>query len=110
MSVPQCVGEHQTPYDFFRYSRYGLKFLAENAGLKISSIQVEGGIFTFLTQEIQSEIPYILFRRKGKDLNKIIKGVCYPFRLLIASLGLLLDKLDQEKKTTAGYLVVFKKV
>ncbi|MFA5771241.1 MAG: methyltransferase domain-containing protein [Thermoplasmata archaeon] len=36
--VPFVMCEHQVPYDFFRYTSYGLKYLCEKSGLKVVSI------------------------------------------------------------------------
>jgi SAM-dependent methyltransferase len=46
MSAP-FLGDpiHQEPYDFFRYTQYGLRHLIENAGLTPVSISPMGGVF-----------------------------------------------------------------
>lgn len=36
--VPFAIGEHQIPYDFFRYTSYGLRYLCKKSGLKVISI------------------------------------------------------------------------
>jgi SAM-dependent methyltransferase len=36
--VPFLTGEHQIPYDFHRYTRYGIKSLVETAGLSLEEI------------------------------------------------------------------------
>jgi SAM-dependent methyltransferase len=46
ISVP-FIGDpiHQEPYDFFRYTHYGLRYLVEKAGLTPVAISPMGGIF-----------------------------------------------------------------
>lgn len=43
--VPFLIKEHQAPYDFFRYTRYGLRRLAEDAGFSDISVDPLGNIF-----------------------------------------------------------------
>ncbi len=48
MLVPLCWEEHEQPYDFYRYTRYGLRYLLENAGFKdidISEVNTTPAIF-----------------------------------------------------------------
>ncbi|MGQ0553951.1 MAG: class I SAM-dependent methyltransferase [Planctomycetota bacterium] len=45
LCAPMAAGEHQVPYDFFRYTRYGLTQLCEQAGLRVESVQGSNGPF-----------------------------------------------------------------
>ena len=42
-TVPQNAGEHQIPYDFFRYTRYALKKMGEENGLQLVYLKPQGG-------------------------------------------------------------------
>ena len=42
MTIPQCWETHEAPYDFFRYTEYGLKYLFEKAGFHIIDIKKQG--------------------------------------------------------------------
>lgn len=48
LTAPMSHVEHQAPYDFFRYTSYGLRHLATQAGFASGDIRVEpfGGMFT----------------------------------------------------------------
>ncbi|MGE5457189.1 MAG: class I SAM-dependent methyltransferase, partial [Methanococcaceae archaeon] len=37
-ATPFMWGEHEAPYDFYRYTRYGLKYLSEKAGFEVIAI------------------------------------------------------------------------
>ena len=54
--VPFVQAEHQAPYDFFRYTRYGLAHLCQQAGLALEQLKPANGIFetalNFLGQAI----------------------------------------------------------
>lgn len=103
-TVPQCFGEHQVPYDFFRYTRYSLEKMGSEAGLKINHIKPQGGIF-ILTGDYLNRLPFFFF--KSKIIKKLILIIWTPFFLFINSLFLLLDYFDKEKLTTSNYEVVF---
>jgi SAM-dependent methyltransferase len=39
LSAPLFYQEHQRPYDFFRYTRFGFRHLAEQAGFEVEEIE-----------------------------------------------------------------------
>ena len=43
--VPFTIAEHEIPYDFFRYTRYGLAYLCKNSGLEIRSLRPSNSLF-----------------------------------------------------------------
>jgi ubiquinone/menaquinone biosynthesis C-methylase UbiE len=61
ITCPQAVEQHQVPYDFFRYTPFGLQSLLENSGFEVSWIKSQLGNF-----------------------SKIIDDVCYSLRKLTA--------------------------
>lgn len=44
-SAPFFFPEHEVPYDFYRYTRYGLRFLFEKAGFQMQEIRWLEGYF-----------------------------------------------------------------
>ena len=102
-SAPQCAGEHQIPYHFYNYTKYGLNYLAKQAGLRIIYIKPMGGYFAYIGQSLQFA-PYYLFGE-----NAFTKLIFYPYRAIVCSTFLLLDKFSKERNTTSGYIAIFKK-
>jgi SAM-dependent methyltransferase len=52
LTAPQYNGLHSEPRDFYRYTRYGLDYLARKAGLTVRCIEPVGGfltLFAFIT-------------------------------------------------------------
>lgn len=41
LTVPSMWGEHETPYDFRRYTTFGIRRLVETAGMELVSLQKE---------------------------------------------------------------------
>jgi len=54
VSVPHLSRLHERPYDFFRFTRYGLQALFEGAGFEIVQIEQRGGLFTFLSHQLST--------------------------------------------------------
>lgn len=67
--VPYSIKLHQTPIDFFRYTKYALEYMSNNSALKVKEIKEVGGILnimgTLLKEALQNEEKFlykILFR------------------------------------------------
>lgn len=54
LTTPFLVPEHEAPYDFFRYTRYGLRHLLQQASFQVTSIEpfaeMFGVLLSFLVQ------------------------------------------------------------
>ena len=90
--VPMEWEEHQQPHDFFRYTRYGLSYLLEEAGFDIVSMNPVGGIFR------------VLSRRCFMALK-----VVWWFAPVLLPMGIILpflDRFDTEKNSTLGFICI----
>jgi SAM-dependent methyltransferase len=102
--APQQWEVHQQPNDYFRFTRYGLEWLLDQAGLAPLRLEPVGGYFTLLA------------RRMLNGLNFFHGGVrwlAFPIVALVAGgCGLLLpalDALDRDKHFTLAYVCVAEK-
>jgi len=106
LTTHMAFEEHLAPYDYFRYTKYGLKYLAEENNFKVERIIPQGGRFLVLAKEIQILIPRLI-------KNKILIYIYYllfTIPIFILSLVLyLLDYLDKDKELTLNYECVFDK-
>jgi SAM-dependent methyltransferase len=100
LTVP-FVGElHEEPFDFYRYTPYGLRALAERAGLSDVEVEPLTGYFTTLAQ---------LARHGGQAMGVGTDVREVPHRLVAAGLRgvarLLpaLDRLDRRRALPLGY-------
>lgn len=106
LTTHMAFEEHMIPHDYFRFTRYGLKFLAESSGFRVERIGPQGGRFLVLAKELQTLVPRLL-------KNKYVIFIFYLlFSLPLFLLNLilfLLDFLDKEKTLTLNYECIFVK-
>lgn len=108
LSTNQSWPQHQQPYDFFRFTSFGLHFCFEQAGLQVERMEAMGGAFSAaLFHFSQTLTPHIWSRstRGGKIAAVILKPFGWLMRLLMP-LVIALDRLDRTKDNTLGWYVV----
>jgi SAM-dependent methyltransferase len=109
ITVPQMNELHEEPHDYFRYTKYGLISLFENAGLDMVSMEARGGFWTLLAQ---IKIRYItdLFNLYQHPLLGAIAGKIFRIG---GEFAFWLDRLDKSKANhthTIGWCAVVKKI
>ena len=101
LTVPQSWELHEEPYDFFRYTRYGLAYLLQRAGFEAFDIRPRGGYFYLLAERIRYVPRYLPglppLARKAANVALI--------RLVAPAIGAL-DDFDTVKRETLGYSVI----
>jgi SAM-dependent methyltransferase len=103
-SIPFIWHLHEEPRDFYRYSKYGIKYLFEKVGFEIVEIKALSGFWVTFGQLFVYNI-YRLNRGPLRWLHLIdIAG------LFIQALSYGLDKIDKTEKWTWMYMVVAKKM
>lgn len=103
LSAPQMGRLHGEPNDYYRYTKWGLKYLLKN-GMKIEVIKSHGGIF----RAIGSHLNFFIIDYFGKDefLKSTLRHTIINMNNFIFS---LLDKLITWEKDTLGYNIIAKK-
>ncbi len=110
ITTPCQYGLHEQPYDFFRYTKYSLRLMAENSGFKVVYIKPVGGMLSIISQLIAKYISiflYVLLERiKGNKIdakagfkkikkNSIIQFISFvPQKLFLILYNLGLKKID----------------
>jgi SAM-dependent methyltransferase len=108
LQVPWQWWVHEAPYDYFRYTPYGLKYMFEKAGFEILAIEPTGGFFT--TWLLKVNYFSLRFIRGPKVLKILIKSMLIPLWTLNQTIAPILDKLDRNKELeAAGYIVFARK-
>ena len=105
LSVPHLSRLHEAPYDFYRYTKYGIRYILEEVGFEVLKIVPQGGIFSFLGHQFSS-ISVCLFWH-----IPVIKRVVFLVNTwLCVRPCYLLDKVfDREKTFALGYTCVARK-
>lgn len=98
--VPHEWEEHQTPHDYFRYTRFGVAYLLRQAGFEDADIVPVGGFFRLLSRRLLNAIQFF-------------PGLLAPLAaLFLAPPALvlpLLDPLDKQRNFTLGYICTARK-
>ena len=104
-TVPFLGYLHNEPYDFFRYTKHSLKFMAQKSNLEIAEIKESGGLFSFLGYIWSTS--FVGLFSGFPVLNKIVFYINIP----ICYIWIFLDKITMNKKIMPlNYLLVLKRV
>ena len=52
LTVPFLARLHEEPYDFFRYTRHGLRTLLEDGGFEVDDLVETGSLFSFIGHQV----------------------------------------------------------
>lgn len=107
---PLTWAEHQIPHDYFRYTQYALKMLADDNGFEVEKIEPMGGRYIVLSQiiyETFNQYLEVLYKKYPKLFGYILKLIFFPFLFILLIILYFLDKTDKERKLTMQYECVF---
>jgi hypothetical protein len=108
LQVPWQWWIHEAPYDYFRYTPYGLKHLLNKAGFVDVRIDAQAGYFTATVLKFN----YFSnrFIRGPKPLRYVLLAALVPIWWLGQKIAPTLDMLDQDwAAETPGFWVVANK-
>jgi SAM-dependent methyltransferase len=83
LTTPQTWGLHEEPYDFYRYTKYGLEYLFRKAGFEIVEISPTTGTLGTVGQRLSSFFYYRLGGRT-RALKPLAVVVCAGIQLAFA--------------------------
>ncbi len=98
--VPHEWEVHQAPHDYFRFTRYGVRFLLESTDFTDIHVLAAGGYFRLLARRLLNGLQFF------HGLRAI------PAALLLTPPALLLpalDFLDRDRNFTLGYICTARK-
>lgn len=107
LTAPQSFREHQAPHDYWRFTRYSLRMLAEEAGLRGIEVEDLGGFFAFLGDRMPAVHRYLFPRRRALPW----RVACLPlvlvskplFAWVLPRVCAWLDPLDTKRTWVNGY-------
>ncbi len=110
LTAPQEWGLHQEPHDYFRFTYYGLRYLAETQGLRVEYIEQRGGFWAMMGQRWSAYLydTYCrpLRRRGQRAAFLLLASIILPACAVTQLLALGLDRLQPIKRNTLGYILV----
>jgi SAM-dependent methyltransferase len=99
LAAPHEWEVHQAPHDYYRYTRYGLKYLLEGAGFEVRELRAAGGYFRLLARRLLNGLQFFAGG---------LRWIWFvPAAILLAPPALVLpflDFLDQDRNFTLGYI------
>lgn len=104
VTCPFVWQEHEVPYDFRRYSQFGLKKILSENNFVVKSINGTTGIFETVGQLVSSFIFEMVGKKKVIRLSAAIL-ICFPFQLF----SIMLDFIFRHKGMSLDYVVISKK-
>ena len=113
ITAPLNAPLHEEPNDYFRFTKYGLKLLIENAGLDASRILPLGGTWLSLGHELSGFLYRTLGARtglRGEQIPRLILGplvtlICAAIQVAAAGI----ESFWFEEAGTMGYAVMAQK-
>lgn len=88
---------HQAPHDYYRYTRYGLRYLLEKAGFEIDQIRAAGGLYRLLARRLWAAALLL-----GAPWRWLALLAVAPAALALP----LLDAADRAADFTPGYIAL----
>lgn len=108
LQVPFMWHVHEEPYDYFRFTNFGLKYMFNKAGFKDVVIEATSGFWVVWFVKLNYQLIRII---EGKSFKKrALKAIIKPFIKYNQNLAFYFDKKwPKTNKETQGYWVVAKK-
>jgi SAM-dependent methyltransferase len=98
--VPHEWEVHQSPHDYFRYTRHGVAYLLKKAGFPEFDIEPVGGYFRLVSRRLLNGLQFF----RGP--------LFFVAALFLAPPALILpwfDSLDRDRNFTLGYICIARK-
>lgn len=106
LTTPQTWGLHFEPYDFYRFTRYGLQYLAQKHGLEVVELAPTCGVWATLAQRMADSIVNTFARGASVWLVRLLSVVVAP----VLWLGYGLDLLCGRKGDTLDNILLARKL
>lgn len=103
LQVPFQWAVHEAPYDYVRFTRFGLEKLLDGAGFKTLSIDADCGYWVTTALKFNYHIRKLV--RGPRAARWAIQALLTPIWVAGQAFALLADRLDLDEDETASYTV-----
>lgn len=107
LQVPFMWWVHEAPYDFYRYTRYGLQYLFEKAGFTEITIYPQTGFWVMWTLKFNYQTTRLI--RGPWPIRKVMALLMRGIWAIDQRVAPWLDRYWKCEGETAGYFVVARK-
>lgn len=109
LSAPFCWELHEEPYDYFRFTKYGLEELCERNNFEILELLPNGGKWAAIFQ-MNINMVYSAFKRKD-FFSKALKFLFINLHItsLINRIAIRIDNYFYDPLLTLNYILVARK-
>lgn len=105
LTTPQTWGLHLEPHDFYRYTKHGLRYLAEKSGLEVVEVVPTSGLWATLAQRLADTVVHTYAARRSQGVVRLLSLLLAP--VLLAGYGL--DRLFGKQGDTLDNLLIARK-
>lgn len=106
LSAPQVWGIHEEPHDYYRYTKYGLRYLAGYFGFEVIDISPTCGFWGVVGQRISSNIYNFYGKNKPFIFKALVLIPCCIIQIIFDFLNYLQGDVGD---TLDNILVAYKK-
>lgn len=103
LSVPFQWRIHEPPWDYYRYTRYGLEHLLKKAGFTDVGIEPLSGFWAALVLKCNYQLLRLV--RGSRFRRAVMRVLLVPFWYAGQCLAPLLDRVMPDERETIGYFV-----
>jgi SAM-dependent methyltransferase len=107
IEVPFQWHVHEAPFDYYRFTRYGLERLLKDAGFEEIEISSNGGFWT--TWVLKFNYQSTRWIRGPKPFRVLVRLLLIPIWFTDQTLAKVLDRIDFNPDQTASYTTVARK-
>ena len=101
---PLFYEEHEQPYDFYRYTQFGLRYLLESTGYDIDRIDWLEGYFGTVGYQLNTMARYLPYTPSKGIAGYILTPIMMILKLIFYSSSILFHKMETRTKYKAsGY-------
>jgi len=105
LTTPQTWGLHLEPHDFYRYTKYGLRYLVEKSKLEVIEIVPTCGLWATLAQRLADTVIYTYAIGSSRWVIRTLALLLAP----VLMVGYGLDKLFGKRGDTLDHVMVARK-
>lgn len=103
LSVPFQWWVHEAPWDFYRYTRFGLIYLFESAGFTNVSVAPTTGFWSMWLLKLNYQLCRLV--RGPRIVQILTRSLLVPVWWVNQQIACVLDRFWPEENETAGYFV-----